>query len=169
MGNKVGRPLLFNSPEELQEKITHYYKSVDENPIRKQEIHGKDCEVCIIEIPRPYTIEGLCEFLDCDRVTLLNYSAKDEFFSTIQRAKDKIFQQKSELAMGGIYNVNAFKFDAINNHHRHDRQELDHTTQGDKINAGVIIMPAREINNNSDALATQENVIEAEQCRQIPI
>jgi hypothetical protein len=123
--NKLGRPLLFNSPEELQEKITAYYKSVDENPIKKQEIHGKDCEVCIIEIPRPYTIEGLAEFLDCDRQTLLNYSEKENFFGTIQRAKDRIFKQKSELAIGGIYNVNAFKFDAINNHNRIDKQNIE--------------------------------------------
>lgn len=38
---------------------------------------------------RPYTISGLSLFLGVTRQTLLNYSRKEEFFDTIEAAKQR--------------------------------------------------------------------------------
>jgi hypothetical protein len=68
MTEKVGRPLLFKTPEELDKKIKAFFES-------------EECD---------YTITGLAIHLECDRETLLNYEKKDEFFGTIRQAKLKI-------------------------------------------------------------------------------
>jgi len=39
---------------------------------------------------QPYTVSSLADKLDCDRKTLNNYEVKEEFFPTIQRAKQRI-------------------------------------------------------------------------------
>jgi len=66
---KVGRPLKFESVEELEKKINEYF---DKTP--KTEI----------------TITGLALALDTSRETLCNYEKKDEYFDTIKKAKDKV-------------------------------------------------------------------------------
>ena len=69
--NKGGRPLKFNSVEELQSKIDSYFAWAEE--------HRK-----------PLTIERLAVFLYVDRDTILNYEKKDEYFGTIKKAKSYI-------------------------------------------------------------------------------
>jgi len=54
MGSNAGKPMKWNSPEELQEKIDEFFKECDEKK-------------------KPYTITGLCLMLDTTRQTLMNY------------------------------------------------------------------------------------------------
>jgi len=90
--NKVGRPLKFANPGDMQIKIDEYFQHCNENKI-------------------PYTITGLALALDCDRVTLLNYSKKEEFFSTIKKAKLmvehalELMLLQSSHAAGTIFNL----------------------------------------------------------------
>ena len=96
-----GRPLKFESAEELQEKIDLYFKDCDPH-IEDVEIlkdilgsDGKptgDVEGRItqrITKQKPYTITGLALALDTTRETLLDYEAKDEFSDTIKKAKQR--------------------------------------------------------------------------------
>ena len=69
--NKGGRPLKYETVEELDEAINKYFAERD-------------------MLDEPYTITGLALALDVDRRTLTNYSNKEEFFSTIKRAKLKV-------------------------------------------------------------------------------
>ena len=57
--NPVGRPLLFKSVEELEDKIQNYFNYCDEKN-------------------KPYTITGLAVFLDTDRITLIRYQEKEQ-------------------------------------------------------------------------------------------
>lgn len=68
MPNREGRPLKFETVEELEIKIESYFNS-------------EDCD---------YTITGLALFLETDRATLMNYERRDEFFNTLKKAKLKI-------------------------------------------------------------------------------
>ena len=61
-----GRPLKFQSVEEMQEKIDEYFKNTPDEEL---------------------TVTGLALALDTDRHTLINYENKDEFFHTIKKAK----------------------------------------------------------------------------------
>jgi len=65
----VGRPLKFQSVQELQEKIEEYF-SLNKEGLR--------------------TITGLAVHLDTSRETLCNYEEKDEFFDTIKKGKDRV-------------------------------------------------------------------------------
>lgn len=58
-GEGGGKPLKWNSPEELKEKINEYFKWADDN---KKHI----------------TVGGLAWWLNCNRDTLLNYENSEE-------------------------------------------------------------------------------------------
>ena len=77
---KVGRPKIFKSVEEVEEKINAYFKYCED----------KD---------KPYTMSGLAYYLDVDRKTLLNYSKDEDFFHTIKKARDRVQMQLEENAL----------------------------------------------------------------------
>ena len=66
MARKNGRPLLFETPEDLQVRIDEYYE---------------DCK----QRGAALTFAGLAAFLEVDRKTIYNYKQKDEFFPTIKK------------------------------------------------------------------------------------
>jgi len=63
---KVGRPLKWATVEELQLQVNKYFEDTPE--------------------PR-WTITGLALALNTDRQTLINYSEREEYFDTINKAK----------------------------------------------------------------------------------
>jgi len=92
----AGRPLLFSSNEELQEKIDNYYKSCwdykrdSNNKIIPNDIPNADTEYVMIQT-KPYTVSGLAVYLNTSRETLMNYQHREEYFDTIKKAKDIIY------------------------------------------------------------------------------
>jgi len=111
--NPVGRPLKFPDPDKLQSYINNYFNSLKENDIAD--------------------IESLAEYLDTSRKVLFEYEKKTEYSNAIKKAKNKIASIKKQLAMKGIIPASVFIFDFKNNHDYADRQEIDHTTQGNAI------------------------------------
>lgn len=63
---KEGRPLKFETLQELKDKIDAYFADTPKDE---------------------WTITGLALALDTSRQTLINYEDKEEFFDTIKRAK----------------------------------------------------------------------------------
>jgi hypothetical protein len=63
----VGRPLIFQSPDELKTAIDLYFAE-DERP----------------------TLAGLAYALNISRQTLYNYAEKDEFFDIIKKARERV-------------------------------------------------------------------------------
>lgn len=105
MSNKVGRPLKFETVEELEKKIEDYFRHCEQNEL-------------------PYTVSRLAYELGCSRQTLLTYGEKDEFLDTIKKAKAKIeFYNEEQLYInprtaGVIFNLK-------NNFGWKDKQEVD--------------------------------------------
>lgn len=92
---KRGRPPIFSSVEELQDKIDEYFASCwIQTSISTSNVAGAARS-------QPYTISGLALFLGVNRDTLLNYQAKDAFFGTIKRAKWKCEAYAEELLVYG--------------------------------------------------------------------
>src|SRR5690606_1435302 len=97
-----GRPLKFESVEELQKKIDEYFESCDSGT-QKIFYKGRFYEV---PDPRPYTVTGLALFLDTSRETLMDYEngipeklspeEKKKFSDTIKKAKEKIHNYAEE-------------------------------------------------------------------------
>ena len=105
MNDKVGRPLKFESPQKLQEKIDEYYQWAKK--------HSK-----------PLTITRLACFLDTSRKVLIEYEEKDEFSNTIKKAKNIIEADKNERLITAR-NVTGIIFDLKNNHDWRDTREFN--------------------------------------------
>ena len=99
-----GRPMKFQSPEELQSKIDSYFDYC-ESRTKKEVVKTRDYyEVIDLPDPIPYTVYGLADFLDCDADTLLKYQTRDAFSVLIARAKSKILTNKVERGLDGKSN-----------------------------------------------------------------
>ena len=111
--NKVGRPLTWTDPLVVSKLIDEYFK-------REQ---------------KP-TLAGLAVSLDVSRKTLYNYEERDEFLHIIKKARERveeIYEQHllySERPTGVIF--------ALKNMGWADRQDVDHTTKGEKMSIGVV-------------------------------
>lgn len=103
--NETGRPLKFESVEQMEEAINKYFKECDDKH-------------------RPYTVSGLANALDTTRQTLINYEGREEFLDTIKKAKSKIEQFAEELLFVGN-NTAGVIFNLKNNYGWKDKQEVE--------------------------------------------
>ena len=116
-GSNVGRPPMYNSAEEMQEKIDAYFEECKGEPIYNelgQPILDKNMQPIVVG-KRPLTITGLALALGfTSRQALLNYEAKEEFVDTITRAKAKV-EQYAEERLYDKDGANGAKFSLANN------------------------------------------------------
>jgi len=115
--NKGGRPPMYKTKEEIQEKIDAYFKDCEGEILRDAEgnpvvdKYGYAVKVGV----RPLTITGLALALGFNsRQALLNYQAKEEFHDTILRAKAKV-EQYAEERLFDKDGANGAKFSLSNN------------------------------------------------------
>lgn len=99
-----GRPLLFETPEELDTQILEY-----------------------IENETKPTLAGLAYYLGIDRHTLYNYKERPEFFHIIKKATDYI-ESKYEQRLIYEGNPTGVIF-ALKNMGWSDKQEIDQKTE----------------------------------------
>ena len=97
----AGRPLKYGTPEELQTLIDGYFNSTPIGDV---------------------TITGLAIHLNTSRETLINYEARDEFFDTIKKAKDRV---EHAYEMRGLKVGNAFDIFRLKNMGWKDKQEVE--------------------------------------------
>ena len=117
-----GRPLLFQSVEELESKIQQYFDDCDARKVKQLTKSGDIVEV---NVKRPYTLSGLACYLDCSRQTLLNYAKDDKFFDTVSRARRKCENYAEEQLYEG--NDRGAKFCLLNGYGWSDTQKLELT------------------------------------------
>lgn len=121
-----GRPLKFPTVDLLEEAIEGYFA---------------------VTTPRNYTITGLAMALDVDRLTLINYENRDEFFNTIKRAKTKIeygyeMTLRERGSAGDIFGLKNFGWK--------DKVEQDLTTNGKDLPT-PILGNMNVLSDNSDS------------------
>ena len=102
----AGRPLIFKTKEELEILIDAYFKHCD-------------------EIGEYYTMSGLADYLDIDRVTLIRYGERDEFCNTIKKAKRKVEKQFELNTLKGQYNPTIAIFLMKNNFKYEDKVQQE--------------------------------------------
>ena len=145
--SKHGRKRLFETPELLWEAACEYFEWIENNPLMQLDYKGKDATP--VEIPhiRPYTIQGLCLYLDCNSLYFNQFekSLKEkedeisEDFSTIlSRIRETIYRQKFEGASCGFYNANIIARDL------QLTENIDHTTKGNELKQ-VFVIGGKEI------------------------
>lgn len=115
--NKVGRPPMYKSKKEIQEKIDAYFEEckgkVHHNP--DGTVATDKYGIPVIVDAKPPTITGLALALGfTSRQALLNYQAKDEFVDTITRAKSRV-ECYAEERLYDKDGANGAKFNLANN------------------------------------------------------
>jgi len=116
---KHGRDKLFASPELLWEAACEYFEWVTNNPeyqTKPMSVSGGmnvGSEIEMIEIPvkQPFTLHGLCIYLDCGTAYFRNFKNEDrkggeDFKSVIAQIEEVIYNQKFSGAASGFFNAN---------------------------------------------------------------
>jgi len=129
-----GRPLKFESVADLELAIDAYFNDCDPH-IEQRVIDGGVNQKgettwlkrAVMTEQKPYVIAGLAVALGVDRKTILNYSKKEQFFPSLQAAKDRC-EAYAETQLFGPYS-NGAKFNLTNNYRGKyqdwsDRQEV---------------------------------------------
>jgi hypothetical protein len=107
--SKHGRDKVFSNPVVLLDAVSEFFEYVDANPWFKNEaIKGGDKAGEIVKLPtqQPYTLKGLCHFLDIQFPTWQLYKERDDFKEVISRIEDFIYNQKFIGATVGAFNAN---------------------------------------------------------------
>lgn len=102
-----GRPRLFNTVEELEQKIQEFYDY---------------CELKEV----PLTFERLAVFIGIDRKTIYNYEQRDEFFPALKKVRERIHADIMEKGMSGAINP-TFGIFCLKNYGYTDKQEITST------------------------------------------
>lgn len=114
---KVGRPPMYDTAEEMQEKIDAYFEKCNGRFLTDNDgnyVLNKYGAPIVVDV-RPLTITGLALALGFNsRQALLNYQAKEEFHDTIMRAKAKV-EQYAEERLFDKDGANGAKFSLANN------------------------------------------------------
>ena len=112
MEYKIGRPPTYKKPSELLEKAKKYIA---------------ECEI----LTEPLTITGVCLYCGFEsRQSFYAYEKKSDFSYTIKSIR-LVIENSYELKLHGkSYSGAIF---ALKNMGWSDKQEIDHTTGGDKI------------------------------------
>lgn len=106
--NPVGKPRIFKTLQEMEEKISEYFDWCD-NRIKSiyNEKQGTDIQ---FNDPAPYTMSGLARRLGMDRRTLIDYTERDEYLPAIKAARERVHEDvetrlMEKQATGAIFNL----------------------------------------------------------------
>lgn len=106
--SKHGRNKLFETPELMWEAACEYFTWCEENPLIEVDYRGKD--LSYVEIPkmRPFTLYGLCIYLDCSTGYFREFKkdCSKDFVSVVTRIEEVIYNQKYSGAASGFLNPN---------------------------------------------------------------
>ena len=132
--SKHGRDKIFESPEILWDAACEYFQYIEDNPITVQDNKGTK-NVNEVSLIRPFTIHGLCIYLDIDRTTYVDYRNNKDYSTVVRKIDDIIYNQKFEGAAIGIFKDSIIARDLGLT----DKQNVDHTSKGEKINLNVTV------------------------------
>lgn len=160
----VGRPMVFQTVEELDKKIDQYFQSRDAYIAKTQRkvlksdgsIFWQDDEELMPA--RPKTMAGLAHALDVDRKTLLNYKSRPEFFPSIARALAQCEEYAEEQLFVGR-NAHGAQFALKNNYGWHDETEIVNKTEQAAKDLDALDDPAADRDGVADAAAKELDAI----------
>lgn len=144
MRSKHGRKRLFESADLMWEAACQYFQWCDDNPwVKNEAVKSGDLAGTIIPVPtsRPYTIEGLCSYLDCHKQYFnhfknnLKESDKD-FYIVVTRIEEAIYRQKFEGASVGAFNANIIARDLG----LADKKDMDLKNNGESFQPPQIVV-----------------------------
>ena len=105
---------------------------------------------------KPYTISGLCLYIDMTRETLSQYEKQEQFSDTIKKAKQRIENWVEENSLIGNINPTTSIFNLKNNFGWKDRQEIDAKTVNTNINTDISDLPPEALEEIAKAQGQEE-------------
>ena len=128
---RCGRPPKFATPEELDARVEEYFNG---GGMRTKTITTK--AGLEVEVPFP-TMTDLCLFLGfCDRQSFYDYEKRPPFSCTLKKARTLIEREYEEMLRSGTPTGAIF---ALKNFGWRDKQEIDHTSGGEKLEPTRIV------------------------------
>lgn len=172
----AGRPLKFESPEDMQLKIDAYFGDCDPHLAKRKIVKTKAdgstyiAEEDYITEQKPYTITGLALALDTNRQTIINYVERDAFFDTITRAKIRCEQFAEQHLFNGktpagavfsLKNNYGWKDESTVNNRNTVVEDLDSLEQLDQGKIEMSEEAEKELNKvNESGPTPSEQVVE---------
>jgi len=106
--SSAGRKPIFDSPDHLWECACEYFVWAKSSPLEEEKLFAFQGAVVKdkVQLMRPFTIGGLCLFLDIGTQTLYDYGGKDDFSAIVAQIKEIIYEQKFSGAAAGLLNSN---------------------------------------------------------------
>ncbi|MGV6816091.1 MAG: terminase small subunit [Thiotrichales bacterium] len=109
-----GRKRLFETSDLMWEAACEYFQWCVDNPLQEAIIvksGPKAGSMFKAPVVRPFTMEGLCNYLDCNTEYFRQFKKslpddEDDFSRVIARIENTVFQQQYEGAAGGLLNSN---------------------------------------------------------------
>lgn len=104
--SKDGRDRIFKKPEELLEACNEYFKWVEENPLKEQQLFAFQGQVTKEDgnKMRIMSLGGLCNFIDIAKSTFQEYEKLPDFSAITTRVRQIIETQQLEGASAGLLN-----------------------------------------------------------------
>jgi hypothetical protein len=141
--SKPGRDTVFATPELMWEAACEYFQWCEDNPFQKSEAkvvnigdYQSKVEKVKLDVLRPFTMEGLCLYLDCGIVYFNHFekalegktdAVSQDFKKVVTRIREVIRDQKFTGAAAGFFNANIIARDLGL------KDQSDVTTNGEKI------------------------------------
>jgi hypothetical protein len=134
--SKHGRDLIFGTPDSLWEAACEYFEATDRRKWVKDDWVGKDAKKVTRETETPYTISGLCLYMDVSREWWNKFKNenREDFLQVLARIENIIYTQKFEGASVGAFNASIIARDLGL------KEQTDITTQGEKIAPVITVM-----------------------------
>lgn len=140
-GQGGGKPPIFKTEQELIDKINEYFKYIQGEFEEVTEYDSDGKPYVLTKYTRhaePCTITGLCLFLGFDsRQSFYDYGKSNKFSYIIKKARMLVENAYEKSAITA--KVPTFHIFALKNMGWSDRQEIDHTTGGEKIEPTKIV------------------------------
>lgn len=117
--SKHGREKLFATPKLMWEAACEYFEWCDNNPFQRAEAKvisagnggGSNAEIVEVPVMRPYTLHGLCSYLNCNTAYFRTFKSqerenKEDYSTVISDIEETIYNQKFSGAASGFLNAN---------------------------------------------------------------
>ena len=99
---KVGRPVKFETPEQMAEAAAAYFKWVQDNPLKEAKL--SQGRVHSLNKMQAMTLGGMCLHMGITFQTYKNYQANERFFDVCAEIEEVIKHQKYVGAAAGLLN-----------------------------------------------------------------
>lgn len=106
--SKDGRDKIFKTPKALLDSCNEYFQWCIDNPLKEsQAFHFQGfITYASIDKMRPFTLEGLCNFIDISTKAFKLYEERQDFVPVTTRIRQIIENQQFEGAAAGFLNPN---------------------------------------------------------------